>query len=71
MLKLSLRQKIRLWLWQHRRSLVMTLCSLLALLLMFGYNSQLMPATELVLLLSLAQLGAGVLLVMLVIILSD
>jgi hypothetical protein len=71
MLKLTLRQKIRIWLWQHRRSVVITLVSLLAPLLMLGYNSQLSADTALVQLLTLAQLGAAALLVLVVVILTD
>jgi hypothetical protein len=71
MLKLTLRQKIRIWLWQHRRSVVITLVSLLAPLLMLGYNSQLSSDTALVQLLTLAQLGAAALLVLVVVILTD
>ncbi|MDP2713685.1 hypothetical protein [Rheinheimera sp.] len=71
MLKLTLRQKIRLWLWQHRRSLVITLFSLPAAALLFGYNSLLTHDTTLLPLLTLAQLAAGALLVVVVIILSD
>lgn len=71
MLKLTLRQKIRLWLWQHRRSLVITLFSLPAPALLFGYNTLLTPDTTLLPLLTLAQLAAGALLVIVVLILSD
>lgn len=71
MLKLTMRQKIRIWLWQHRRSVVISLFSLLAPLLMLGYNSMLSTDTAVVQLLTLAQLGAAALLVIVVLILSD
>ena len=71
MLKLTMRQKIRIWLWQHRRSVVISLFSLLAPLLMLGYNSVLSVDTAVVQLLTLTQLGAAALLVIVVLILSD
>lgn len=71
MLKLSLRQKIRLWLWQYRRSFIITLFSLLASVLLLGYNNLQSLDLTLLPLLTLTQLGAGALLVILVIILSD
>jgi hypothetical protein len=71
MLKLTLKQKIRLWLRQHRRSVVITIFSLLALLLLLGYNSQYLVNIQLLQLLTLVQLAAGALLVIVVVILSD
>ncbi|MDP5136579.1 hypothetical protein ORJ04_11545 [Rheinheimera baltica] len=71
MLKLTLRQTIRLWLWQRRRSVVITLASMLAALLTLGYNHLLSTDASLLSLLTLAQLGAATLLVIVVIILSD
>jgi hypothetical protein len=71
MLKLTLQQKIRLWLWQYHRSVVILLASLLASLLMLGYHNLLRTDASLLPLLTLAQLGAGALVVILVIILSD
>jgi len=71
MLKLSFRQKLRLWIWQQRRTLTFSLCSLVACGLTFWGNSLLFPANALSPLLTLAQLGVGGLLVILVIILSD
>ena len=71
MLKLSLRQKLRLWLWQYRRSLLITLFCLLASLLLLAYNDQLNLGPALLPLMTLGQLGIGAMLVVLVIILSD
>ena len=71
MLKLSFRQKIRLWLWQYRRSLLITLFCLLASLLLFADNDQLNLGPALLPLMTLAQLGIGAILVVLVIILSE
>lgn len=71
MLKLPIRKKIRFWLWQHRRSFIITLFSLLSLALLFSYNTQLTPDVTLLPLLTLAQSGVAVLLVIVVIILSD
>jgi hypothetical protein len=71
MLKLNFRQKLRVWLWQQRRTVTFTLCCLLAGGLTFWGNSLLLPSNALLPLLSLAQLGMGGLLVIVVIILSD
>ncbi len=71
MLKLTLQQKIRLWLWLYRRGVVIALYCLLASLLMLAYNSLLSTESTLFWLLTLAQLGASALLVVVVIILSD
>jgi hypothetical protein len=68
MLKLTLKQKIRLWLRQYRRSVVITIFSLFASLLLLGFNSQ---HVEIVQLLTLVQLAAGALLVIVVVILCD
>lgn len=75
MLKLTRQQRLRLWLWQHRRSVVLSGASLLALLLTVLGNSQLLSATALpaqtLPLLTLAQLAAGGLLALLVLIVTD
>jgi hypothetical protein len=71
MLKLTLKQKLRLWLWQHHRSLIIVLFSLLACLLALGYNRLVSADTVLTLLLTLVQLGIGALLALVVIVLSD
>jgi len=71
MLKLTLRQKIRICRWQHRRGLVIALFCLPAPLLMFGYNSLLSSDSTLLPLLTLGQLTVAALLVLVVIILSD
>jgi hypothetical protein len=71
MLKLTLKQKLRLWLWQHRRSLIIVLFSLLACLLALGYNRLVSADPVLTPLLTLAQLGFGALLALVVIVLSD
>ncbi|NRQ41460.1 hypothetical protein HRH59_02580 [Rheinheimera sp. YQF-2] len=71
MLKLTLQQKIRLWLWQHRRSVVIALFCLPAPLLMLAYNSLLSTDSTLLPLLTLAQLASAALLVIVVLILSD
>lgn len=71
MLKLTLRQKIRLWLGRHRRSVVIGLFCLPAPLLLWAYNSLLSTDNTLLPLLTLAQLAAAALLVIVVVILSD
>jgi hypothetical protein len=71
MLKLTLRQKIRIWLWQHRRGVVIALFCLPAPLLMLGYNSLLSTDSMLLPLLTLVQLAVAALLVIVVIIFSD
>jgi polyferredoxin len=71
MLKLTFRQKLRVWLWQQRRTLTFILCTLVACGLTFWANSLLLPSNVISPLLTLAQLGAGGLVVILVIILSD
>lgn len=71
MLKLTLRQKIRIWLWQHRRGVVIALFCMSAPLLMFAYNILLSTDSTLLQLLTLAQLAVAASLVIVVIILSD
>jgi hypothetical protein len=62
MLKLTFRQQLRMLLWRHRRGVIFSLMSLLAVLLTSWGNHSL---------LTLVQLAAGSLIVMLVILLSD
>ena len=69
MLKLTFRQQLRMLLWRHRRGVIFSLVSLLALVLTSCSNHSLLPAAPL--LLTLLQLAAGSLIVMLVILLSD
>lgn len=71
MLKLTLRQKITLWLGQHRRSMVLAGAGVVALLLTALHNAHISQPSELAMLLTLCQLGAGILLVLLLIILTD
>ena len=71
MLKLTLRQKITLWLGRHRRSLVLTSTGVTALALTLVYNAQISQHNGLISLLTLFQLGVGIVFVLLVIILSD
>jgi hypothetical protein len=71
MLKLTLRQKIRLWLRQYRRSVVIALFCLPAPLLLVAYNSLLGTDSTLLPLLTMAQLAVAALLVIVVVILSD
>jgi hypothetical protein len=76
MLKLKWQQRLRLWLWQQRRSLVLSAASLLAAMLMLAGNAMLLslaPALPLmaVPLLTLGQLGIAGLLVTLVLIAAD
>ncbi|OBP16307.1 hypothetical protein A5320_02550 [Rheinheimera sp. SA_1] len=69
MLKLTFRQQLRMLLWRHRRGVIFSLVSLLAVLLTsWGNHSLLTTAAPL---LTLVQLAAGSLIVMLVILLSD
>jgi hypothetical protein len=70
-LKLTLRQKIRIWLWQHRRGVIIALFCLPAPMLILAYNSLLGTGSKLLPLLTLTQLGVAALLVIIVIILSD
>ena len=71
MLKLTLRQKIALWLGQYRRSIVLTGAGVMALLVTWLYNAQISLHSGLTSLLTLFQVGAGILVVLLVIILMD
>ena len=76
MLKLKWQQRLRLWLWQQRRSLVLSAASLLAAMLMLAGNAMLLsivPALPVmaVPLLTLGQLGIAGLLVTLVLIAAD
>jgi len=71
MLKLTLRKKIRIWLSQHRRGVVIALSCLSAPLLILGYNTLLSTDSTLLPLLTSAQLVISALLVIVVIILSD
>jgi hypothetical protein len=76
MLKLRWQQRLRLWLWQQRRMLILSIASLLGVLLMILCNSWLLTrAPELpgmaLPLLTLAQLGIAGLVVALVLIASD
>ena len=76
MLKLKWQQRLRLWLWQQRRHLILSGASLLAATLMLAGNAMLLslapalPAMA-VPLLTLGQLGIAGLLVTLVLIMSD
>lgn len=76
MLKLKWQQRLRLWLWQQRRLLILSGASLLAGLLMLAGNAMflaLAPAlpTMAVPLLTLGQLGIAGLLVTLILIAAD
>lgn len=71
MLKLTLRQKITLWQGRHRRSLVLTGTGVTALALTLVYNGQISQHNGLISLLTLFQLGVGIVFVLLVIILTD
>ena len=76
MLKLKWQQRLRLWLWQQRRLLILIGASLLAATLMLAGNAlllSLVPALPLIAvpLLTLGQLGIAGLLVTLVLIVSD
>ncbi len=76
MLKLKWQQRLRLWFWQQRRSLVLSAASLLAAMLMLAGNAMLLslvPALPVmaVPLLTLGQLGIAGLLVTLVLIAAD
>lgn len=71
MLKLTLWKKIRLWLWQHHRSVIIAFFCLPVPPLMLAYNSLLSIDRTLLPLLTLVQLVVGALLVIVVIILSD
>lgn len=76
MLKLKWQQRLRLWLWQQRRYLILSSASLLAAVLMLASNAMFLslapalPAMA-VPLLTLGQLGIAGLLVTLVLIMSD
>jgi len=69
MLKLTFRQQLRVLLWRHRRGVIFSLVSLLAVLLTCWGNDALLPAAPL--LLTLVQLATGSLIVMVVMLLSD
>lgn len=71
MLKLTPRQKITLWLGRHRRGLVLTGAGVTALALTLAYNAQISQHNGLISMLTLFQLTAGIVFVLLVIILSD
>ena len=76
MLKLKWQQRLRLWLWQQRRYLILSSASLLAAMLMLASNAMflsLAPALPAIAvpLLTLGQLGIAGLLVTLVLIVSD
>lgn len=76
MLKLKWQQRLRLWLWQQRRHLILSGASLLAAMLMLASNAMflsLAPALPAIAvpLLTLGQLGIAGLLVTLVLIVSD
>lgn len=71
MMKLKWQLRLRLWLWQQRRPLLLTGASLLAAILLLSLNSQLVPAAFVFPLLTLMQLGIAGLLVLLVLILTD
>jgi hypothetical protein len=76
MLKLKWQQRLRLWLWQQRRYLILSSASLLAAVLMLASNAMFLslapalPAMA-VPLLTLGQLGIAGLLVTLVLIAAD
>ncbi len=76
MMKLKWQRRLRLWLWQQRRPLILSGACLLAAALMLAGNTMLLslvPALPVmaVPLLTLGQLGIAGLLVMLVLIVSD
>ncbi len=71
MLKLTLWQKLRFWLWRSRRSVIITLFCLAATALMWCFNSLLGIESALLPVLTMAQLGASALLVIVVIICTD
>lgn len=75
MFKLTWQQRLRLWLWQQRRLLLLTCGSLLAVVLTVLANLWLLNTATLpsavVAMLSLTQLGIAALLVLLLLIVTD
>ncbi|MFN6972229.1 MAG: hypothetical protein ACK4NN_15280 [Rheinheimera sp.] len=71
MLKLTLRQQLRIFIWKHQRSLLVAISLLLAALLMLLSNDLLQPELTSHMFLTLAQLTAGALVVLLVLVLCD
>jgi DMSO/TMAO reductase YedYZ heme-binding membrane subunit len=76
MLKLTWQQRLRLWLWQQRRALILLAASLLTVVLTICYNLELMAnvpelLTLPLLLLTLGQLGIAGIAVIMLLLLSD
>ncbi len=72
MLKLKWQHRLRLWLWQHRRLLILSSAAMLALMLLFAANVLVLalPAVALPVL-SAGQLAIGGFAVALVLILAN
>lgn len=71
MLRLTLRQQFRIFLWQHRRNLVLGLCTVLASMLLLCGNQLQLADPTLTPLLTMAQLAAGALIVLLILVICD